>query len=169
MASRADTGLGRTTWLLLALAALWGAALVVAALTVPSGTVTVVTTAGPSHAFVAHRSDPTLVAENGIKVLALVAVPLVAVLGVGGSLALRRRRGRPGAGPVAWALTTVVGAICLVGLLTIGIFVIPVAALLVVCCARSAPDHLTEEDRARLGPAGPPPYRPSASGPLSPP
>ena len=64
-----------------------------------------------------------------------VGLPVVAVAAVGLVLRRRRRRSRPGAGPLAWALTAVVGAVSVLGVLTIGIFILPVVVLLAVSCA----------------------------------
>jgi hypothetical protein len=95
---------------------------------VPAGTQGSLTIVGSSH---------TLVQINGVRVLLLVALPLVAVALVALSLWRRGVRGNPGAGVVAWTLTGVVGALSLLGILTIGMFILPIAVLFLVVCGRT--------------------------------
>lgn len=72
----------------------------------------------------------TLVDENGRGVLLVVAVP--AVISAAVWIALRRKCSRGGdiSGYVAWACVSVLAAFCVAGILTIGVFVAPVAVLL---------------------------------------
>lgn len=87
----------------------------------------------------------TIVQQNGPIVLVPLGVPLVAVAVVSLALALRRR---PGAGPVAWTAAVALGVLALVGMLTIGLFVVPAAVLVVVACSRS-------QDRSPVPPFAP--------------
>ena len=117
------------TWVALVVAGLWGLGLLVAAVTVPvySGS-----TVGASGVV---ESSATLVEENGDGILAIVAVPLVVSLGVALVLRARSHRGQRGPGVLASVLTGLVLVFCLLGMLTIGVFVLPVAIALVVACA----------------------------------
>jgi len=116
---------GRRAFVFTVLALAWSIGLLIAALVAP--------VYGPA----------TLVDENGRGVLLVVAVPAVTSVAVW--IALRRKCTRGGrvSGYVAWACVWVLGAFCLVGILSIGVFVAPVAVLL----ARAA----------SLTPSGPPP------------
>ncbi|MHB8219921.1 MAG: hypothetical protein ACYDHU_06310 [Acidimicrobiales bacterium] len=135
----------RVTATLVALAAVWSVGLVVAGTTVPaydsSTVVTSTSTPGSvprTHRVeVAHSTTATLLQVNGPGVLVLLALPLVAVTIVAGLLVWRRARGRPGAGAPAWTVTALLGAFGLVGILTIGPFVIPVPVLLAAACGRT--------------------------------
>jgi len=136
----------RPTATLVALAAVWSVGLVVAGTTVPayaSSTATITSTSTPGSVLrthqveVAHSTTATLLQVNGPGVLVLLALPLVAVTIVAGLLVWRRARGRPGAGAPAWTVTALLGAFSLVGILTIGPFVIPVPVLLAAACGRT--------------------------------
>jgi hypothetical protein len=124
------TRLDRASTMVLVGAGLWGAALLAAAFLLPSGN------AGPA-------VSPTLVQENGLKVLLPTGLPLLSVVLVAGALARRRARGRWGAGPLALGATIVTGALCLLGALTVGPFVVPVAVLLAVACSLAPRRPLT--------------------------
>jgi hypothetical protein len=113
---------GASPWLLLP-AALWSVGLVVAALLVPVYD----TEAGSS-------VSATLVQVNGMKVLIPVGVPLVVVVLVAAALIYRRSQGKRGAGALAWAFAGLLCLLALVGILTIGIFVLPVAVVVMVVC-----------------------------------
>jgi len=120
----------------LGIAALWSVVLLVGAATLPayqrvSATYSS-TVAGPAST---TTSSTTLVEENGTEDLAIVAIPLVIAGVVALTLGRRRRTGRPGAGAFAWVLCAVLLTFCLLGILTIGLFVLPVAIALVVGCA----------------------------------
>jgi hypothetical protein len=127
---------GRGPWIAVAIAAVWSVALLGAAATLPayrsSSPADAPTVAGPVPV---TTSSATLVEENGARVLAVVAIPLVVTGLVALALWRRRRAGRAGAGPFAGVLTAVVVAFCVVGALTIGPFVLPVAGALVAACA----------------------------------
>jgi hypothetical protein len=99
----------------------WSMALLVAALVVPI------------------YGSATLVQENGRGVLLVVAVP--AVLSATVWLALWRRcsRGGPVSGYVAWTGVAGLAGFCLLGLASIGLFVVPVAVLLAWAVAITPP------------------------------
>jgi hypothetical protein len=117
------------TWVALVVAGLWGLGLLVAAVTVPVSSGSTVGASG------VVESSATLVEENGDGVLAIVAIPLVVSLGVALALVHRYQTSRPGPGVVAPVLTGLVLILCLLGMLTIGVFMLPVAISLVVACA----------------------------------
>ena len=128
----------------LTLAAVWSTVLVVAALTLGS---------------------PTLVQVNGADVLVPVGFPLVATVVVSGALWRRRRRARPGPGPLACVVTGLVWLLVLAGMLSIGIFVAPVLVLLVIACA----DATSPRPVRWVGPPPPPPPPPPRRAGVSPP
>ena len=103
---------GRRAFWLTAGAFVWGAVLVAAALLVP--------VSGPQ----------TLVQQNGSHVLLVVAAPAVIAALVGIALRVRCSRGGLVAGYVAWVLIAVLFAECLLGILSVGLYIVPVALLL---------------------------------------
>src|SRR5690349_8087846 len=107
---------------------LWSVGLLVGALTLPVYERVTVTASG------SIESSATLVEENGGVVLAIVAIPLVVTAGVALALRSRYRNHRKGPGVVATVLTGLVLVLCVLGMLTIGVFVLPVAIALVVAC-----------------------------------
>ena len=128
----------------LAVAALWSVLLVVGALVAPayqsSTTYSRGTADGPITGEV--TSTRTLVEVNGAGVLLVVAVPLAGVAAVSLSLLSRRRRRRAGAGPLAWTVVGLLGALAFVALMSVGIFMLPAVALLGLACAGAPrPDH----------------------------
>jgi hypothetical protein len=123
----------RFSWgemLALAGAALCSAALLVGALVAPwySSTDSEV---GPHGAQVSH-STATLVQENGAMVLGIVAVPLLVTAAIAIVLGTRR----PGLGTplLAWGLVALIGVLVVLGILAIGIFILPTALSLVAVC-----------------------------------
>ena len=129
--------LDRTSCVFLALAAAWSAVLVVLAVVLHGGATAVLhsgTGAAPS---TTTTAGSTLIQENGLKVLIPISVPLVAAAVVAYGLRRRRRRALPGAGPVSWGVTIAAGTACLVGLLTVGPYMVPVAVFLVLACSRA--------------------------------
>jgi hypothetical protein len=74
-----------------------------------------------------------LVEQNGFGVLLTMAVPLLVTIIVG--YALWRRGARRGAGVIAWTLTGLLACLSLVAMLSVGVFVLPVTACLVIACA----------------------------------
>ena len=119
--------LGRLEWASLAIAAVWGAGLLAAAAFVP-----VYSSVGASSSGVVSQGSATLVGVNGWRVLLVVGVPLVATALVGGSL--WRRGPRKGAGVFAWTIAGLLAVFNVLALASIGVFVIPVTACLVVAC-----------------------------------
>ena len=121
----------------LVLAGVWSIGLLVLALVAPAysgesgsatmaadGTVTTSTTS----------STATLVQVNGAWVLLLLAIPLV----ITGLVALLLRfRGRAAALVGAWVLTGLLGALCVVGLMSSGMCIVPVVMARVVACTAS--------------------------------
>jgi hypothetical protein len=126
------------TTVALAAAALVSLALLVLALVVPvyateSQSATV--DGGPAEVV---RGTATLVSVNGYGALVVVAVPLVVTLLVG----LLLRRGSTIVEYVAaWAITLLYGGLCVLALLSIGMFLAPVALALVVACATARLDR----------------------------
>jgi hypothetical protein len=132
------------TIIALAVAAVWSVGLLIVAVTVPFYRSTSVTSSAtyaspsphePAPQQIVTTSSATLVAENGTQVLAVVAIPALAVLAVGLSLRHRWEKAKPGAGPVAWTVVSLLGAFTLVAMFSIGIFVLPVSAALLFACA----------------------------------
>jgi hypothetical protein len=130
----------------LAAAALWGIGLLVAAFLLPvdrsetssasSGSVDRTSTSLPQQAVTVSASS-TLVQENGFGVLLPVGLPLLAVGVVAGTLHHRARRGRTTPGPLALTVTIAVVVLSVLALLSIGIFLLPIAVLLAVACSRA--------------------------------
>jgi|SRR5579884_1246876 len=108
----------------------WGIALFAAAFVAPVYSSVSSTSAGTT-----VSSSSTLVAVNGPGVLVVVAVPalLAGVIG----LALHRKcsRGSGASGRLAWALSLLLVAFSVVTGFSIGIFVLPLAALLVAAAS----------------------------------
>lgn len=116
----------------LVLAALLSLALLVLALSFPvysSESVSATVDGAPADVV---RSSETLVAVNGYGALIPVAVPIVVTLLVG---LLLRRGSSIAEYVVAWVLTVLYAAFCVLALMSIGIFLAPVAIALVVACA----------------------------------
>jgi hypothetical protein len=103
---------GRRAFVLTVLAFVWSIGLLVAALLAPA------------------YGSATLVDENGSGVLLVMAVPAVISAAVWLALWRKCTRGGPVSGVVAWTCVSVLAVFCLLGLASIGLFVIPVAALL---------------------------------------
>jgi hypothetical protein len=122
----ADVAHGRRAFRLTATAFLWSVGLVVAALIVPvySGTDTRSGTGIPT---VATHSNSTLVGENGLGILVVLGVPTIVTVLVWLALHDKCSRGRQSSGYVAWGLIGLLAAFSLLGVLSIGIFVLPVA------------------------------------------
>ena len=123
--------LGRVPLATLLLATVYGVALIVAGFVAPAYQSDGLSSSGE----VTHSAD-TLVGVNGRGVVFVLAVPLVATLLVGCALWLHSRRG---ALLIAWTVTGLLAAFTLLALLSIGLFVLPVTAALIVACAASRP------------------------------
>jgi hypothetical protein len=129
------------TWAALAVAAAWGTGLLVAALLLPvyaseSGSV------GPDGSLVRTSGSATLVEANGAGILVVAAAPLAAAVCVGALLAARTRH--PAAGTAAWGVVALLAALAVLGLLSLGIFLVPVVLSLALAastrpCAHSSP------------------------------
>ena len=105
-------------------ALVWSAGLVLAALLVPAYTSN---TTSAVNGVTLTRS--TLAQENGARAMALVAVPVLACIVVLWAMRARRAGARWGAA-VAWAGVGLVALEALVGILTIGAFILPAAICL---------------------------------------
>lgn len=127
----AVTHLGRTASLAMLLATSYGAALIVGGFVAPLYETTSVSPSG-----VVKDGTDTLVGVNGLGVVIVLGVPLVMTLAVGWALWHGSRRG---AISVAWALTGLLGVLNVAAMLSIGVFVLPVTAALIVACAARRP------------------------------
>ncbi len=74
----------------------------------------------------------SLVSEQGSGVIAVLAIPLLITVIVGVALWFRSRSGVL---IVAWTFTGLLALFNLLAMLTIGVFVLPVTAALIVACA----------------------------------
>jgi len=119
--------LGRVSSVALVGAAVWGVLLVVAGFVVPAYQSTSMSSSGEP-----TQSTETLVGMNGSGVVVVLALPLLVTVLVACALLLRARHA---AMPVAWGLTALLAVFNILGMLTIGVFVLPVTAALVVACA----------------------------------
>lgn len=117
---------GRPTLIALAFAAGWSVLLIVGGFVVPLYQGESSTSSGA----VTGRTT-TLVAVNGTSAVVVLSIPLVVTALVAAALLASDRRGLP----VAWTLTVLLGAFTALAMLTIGVFVLPVTAALVVACA----------------------------------
>ena len=115
------TGLDTWTRAWLLASVVFGAGLLVAAFTVSAYNGTV---------------SQTLVQANGGKVLVVIAIPLAGALLTIWTIVVRRRYARRGVGVVTWLVIGALGALALLGLLTIGPFVAPVPVCLLVAALR---------------------------------
>ena len=114
-----------TLWLVLA--ALSSLGLVVAGIVVKSYS----SSNGPSL---------TLVQENGLKVLAPLSLPFIAVVVVALALWHRRRAQRRGVGVLVWIVFGVLALLVVLGALSIGPFIAPIA-IFVLGAITSAKDQ----------------------------
>lgn len=132
MNARAASHRWRVSVRLSAAALVWSLGLVVAALVAPAYS-TASQSAGVDGVTL---GSATLVQENGAWVLILVGIPaLVSAIVM---LALRARRsGARWAAPLAWGAIGVLTAEALVGIMSIGLFLIPAIVLLVLAARRS--------------------------------
>ncbi|HEX3689202.1 MAG TPA: hypothetical protein VHV28_05875 [Solirubrobacteraceae bacterium] len=117
-----------------AAALVWSLGLVLAALVAPAYS----TSSGSSGVDGVTLGSATLVQENGAWVLILVGIPALASAIVMLALHARRAGARWGA-PLAWTALAVLTAEAVVGLMTIGLFIVPAIALLALAVTRSAP------------------------------
>ena len=111
------------TTLWLGLAALWCLGLVAASFLVTSYS----SSNGPGL---------TLIQENGLKVLAILLIPFVGVVIVALALWRRRRLEIPGVGVLVWIVFGLLMLLVILGALTIGPFIAPVAVFVVLAITR---------------------------------
>ena len=122
---------GRPELISLITALAWAVGLLIAALVVPvyqSSTVV----AGSSAPGSVGSGTATLVGVNGWSALFVASLPLVAAVVT--VAALWQRSGRHGAGAIAWAVTGLLACFNVLAILSIGVFVVPVTAALVIAC-----------------------------------
>jgi len=131
--------LGRRAFWLTIAALAWGAGLVVAAFVIPvySGE-----TASAPSGVVHGLPGQTLVQVNGPHVLFVIGAPLVIAALVWGALHEKCSRGRAAGGYLAWTLIAILFAGCVLGILSVGVFMAP-AAVLLACAAAITPRRLS--------------------------
>lgn len=114
-------------------AVLCSSALIVAAATIPfySSSTSEQTSSGT--VVTQSSGSATLVETNGLFVLGVVAIPLLATGLI--ALILWLRRPEYGASALAWTIVALLGVLTLAGMLTIGPFILPTTASLAVACA----------------------------------
>jgi len=127
------------TGISLLIAAISSIAFLVDGLTAPAYVGSTSSGTSSSETVVVTETSSTLVAENGSWVILLLVFPLVATAVV--ALASLGSSRLP-AVVVAWSVTGAVALFALVAMLTIGVFVLPVAAALVVACTDVTLKHL---------------------------
>jgi cytochrome bd-type quinol oxidase subunit 2 len=120
---RTTSGLDGWTTLWLGSAALWSLGLVAAGFWVTSYSST-------------NAPGLTIIQENGPKVLAILLIPFVGVVLVTLALWRRRRLQKLGVGVLVWIVFGLIALLVVLGALTIGPFVAPVAAFLVGAITR---------------------------------
>jgi hypothetical protein len=125
-----ETRLGRVPAVALLVASVYAVALVVAAFVLPAYESDSSSSSGET-----GQTSDTLVGVNGLGVAVVLAVPLLVTLAVGSALWLRSRWSLP----IAWTLTGLLAAGNLLAMLSVGVFVLPVTAALVLACASSRP------------------------------
>ena len=121
---RATSGTASTVALVLA--AVYSAGLVAAGFVVPFYSGVSVSSAG----YVVTGSA-TLVDENGLGVIVVLALPLLVTLLVAVALSMRARP----AAALAWTLVALLAIFTLLAMMSIGLFILPVTIALVVACA----------------------------------
>ena len=117
---------------LMAVAFIWSAGVLLAALLVPvyNGS-----TSSPDGVTLTRL---TLVQDNGVTALLVVLIPVMACAFVAWAMIARRRDDARWSTPAAWTAVGVVVVVALLGILSVGAFFIPVAAALAVA-VRIAP------------------------------
>ena len=127
--------LRRGEWVALVFAFGWSVAVLAAAALAPAYQSENATSSGA-----ASPGSASMLDQNGPWILLVIAIPLVVTLIVG--YALWRRGGQRGAGPVAWTFTGLLVGFNLVAMFSIGLFILPITACLVVACViRNARAH----------------------------
>ncbi|ROR93505.1 hypothetical protein EDD28_2921 [Salana multivorans] len=125
----------------LVVALTWSLVVVVAALALPvySGETT-----SSDGGTVSTRA--TLVEVNGTGVLGIVLAPLLASVLVAAMVWGRRRW--PALGTLAWVATVALGLLALAGIMSVGVFLLPVVLALAVAILLSAPGPAPAEGSA---------------------
>lgn len=133
--------LGRGTAAMLALAGCWSAILIVGVFFVPAYQSAGRASAGNGAIRVpaGHQNPapPTLAAADPY-VVAVLAVPLLMVLVAGIALWLSSRRTGV---VIAWTAAGILVVLSVLGLMSVGIFVLPSALMLVIACGTHRPGH----------------------------
>jgi hypothetical protein len=115
----------------LIVAGLYSVCIIVAGFLLPTYSSLSVTSTGE----VKHNSA-TLVAENGIGSVFVLAVPLIFTLAVAVALRLHAKRR---AMATAWTFSGVLALFNLVAMMSIGLYIIPVTICLLYACSRYSP------------------------------
>jgi hypothetical protein len=124
---------GRWAFGLTLSAFVWGIALVVSAFVLPMYGSS--SASAPSRVSV-PSAPSTLVQVNGLGVLVPVGLPALIAAVIWFALHRKCSRGSRPSGYIAWALICLLIAFCLVAIASIGLFVVPVAALLAAAASR---------------------------------
>jgi hypothetical protein len=131
------SGRQKVVTVFLALATAWSGAVLVLALVLRQPASSNVGSYEPIGTHIV--SGVTLVQENGAKVLIPVGLPLVLTLGIAFLMWLRYRHHRPLVGIGVWICLGLLLALSLLGILSVGIFILPVAILVVFAVAYASP------------------------------
>jgi hypothetical protein len=121
---------GRPASILASCAVLYACVLVPAAFLAPVYHGETASSSGP-----AAKTSGTLVAVNGSWVAALACVPLVLTLAGWVGLNLRCRRGSRFGGALGWTVSGLLCALAVLGLASVGVFVLPAAVLFLAAAA----------------------------------
>lgn len=119
------------------IAAVYAAAFLIVGAFVPTYSST--SSSETSTGVVTHSSSSaTMVAvNNGVRVLVVLALPLVAVGLVWVSIMWQRRYGHLDAGVMGWIVVVLLGVMTFFAMLSIGIFIVPLVVLLAAACANA--------------------------------
>jgi hypothetical protein len=119
-------------------AVIWSAGLLVAALVAPAydGQTTTSTSQGVT------LTSATLIQVHGVKAAVIVAIPLLVSAVVGFALYRRRMTGARWTGRVAWVMIGVLAVEALLGIASVGLFMLPVIILLVLAVRLVVPPAL---------------------------
>jgi hypothetical protein len=128
-------------------ALVWSIGLIVAALLVPAYSGQTVTDSRG-----VTLTTATLVQVHGAKALIIAAIPGVVSIVVGFALSRRRATGARWTGIVAWSMIAVLAVVALLGILSVGVFMLPVVILLAIS-TRLVPVPDTQVARRRTAPA----------------
>lgn len=126
------------TNLALLIALIWSAGFILAAFFVPFYS-TMSATSTPDGTTATTTSTDTLVGANGMGVFGVISIPLIFAVGVTWALLKYRKAPTRNLGRLAWILSASVALFTVLGVMTIGLFILPVAVALIVACATGAP------------------------------